>query len=159
MRKVLTQEQRIKNRLREKALMDSGARADTEMGRTIDYIELLARLYAQRRAWDFRRVTGMIHNKYVRMLEAAAKQDVVRPYLEDFAERYTDKLYILSMHNAALRTMNDGSAAARVVTAEDVGRAWIVVKTCMVQFFRYVTEIAWAFESLHRRNVRMRVQP
>jgi hypothetical protein len=157
MRKVLTTEQRRANRLREKQLMDAGEKARTgaESLRVEEYLNKLAGVYSHDFKWDFRRVTGMVQGKYVKMLEAAGKQEAVRPYLEDFAERYTDKLYILAMHNCAVRTIDAPILdRARVIEPEDVGRAWVVVKTCMRQFFHYITEIAYTFESLHRRNIR-----
>lgn len=157
MRKVLTPEQRRKNRLREKDLIESGGTAERELGETTRYLEHLAGLYGVPRKWDFRGVAGMINLKYKKMLDAAGKNEVVRPYLEDFAERYADKLYILSMHNCATRTSGDGSGGPRVISTQDVARAWVVVKVCMGQFFHYVTGIAYSFDSLHRANIRRRV--
>lgn len=159
MRKTLTPEQRRANRRREKQIIDQDLSVERQLDSTLNYLSDLALEYRLPQHWKFSRVSGMMLNKYDKMLEAAGKNEQVRPYLEDFAERYMDKLYILSMHYAAMRTKGTSSINAstdRTVEIEDVARAWVVVKTCMKQFFFYVMEIAHMWKYAGEKKARQR---
>ncbi len=158
MRKVLSIEQRLKNARREKEVIDKGTTAIEQLGRAIEYVERMRQTYAYPVKWDLHRITGYVYGKFTQMIKAAQKNEQVRPYLVDFAERYKDKLFILSVHNCAMRTIDEplDPTKPRIVEPEDAGRAWIVVKTCMEQFFYYATEISYNWEHLHRKNIRHR---
>src|SRR5206468_2113023 len=98
MRKQITPDQRKANRRKEKHFADSGITTDPEMLRTRDYLNELAEFYKIPQKWNFTHVSGMLLNKFDQMVDAAGANDQVRPFLEDFAERYMDKLRILAMH-------------------------------------------------------------
>lgn len=144
MHKDPSSEQRVTNRMREKDIIDKHLRPTSEQRDAVNALEALAaRFYIKRADWDFTRITGMVQNKHRRLLAASMEYPGLRKYLGDFVERYTDKLYVLSMHYCAARLVGEPSLPLRVST-EDVGRAWVVVKTCAAQFWSFLEQFEFA---------------
>jgi hypothetical protein len=144
MHKVPSVEQRLANRKREKEIIDKKLRPTSETREAIEFLDrMAAQFWLERQPWDFTKVTGMILNKHRRLLEASNEYPGLRRYLGDFVERYTDKLFVLSMHYCAARIVA-GEEDKRVITSADVGRAWVVVKTCAAQFWSFLETFEFA---------------